>query len=187
MRKPDMQRATTLLMIRKADEDAREISGIASTPTPDRYGDVIESAGAVFSTPLPLLWMHDHTKAIGSVTLGAASTAGVAFAARIAKIDAAGPLKDRVDEAWQSIKTGLLRAVSIGFRPLESEPMKSGGTRFTKWEWLELSLVTIPANPDALITDSREFEPDYVRAFLAEARARQPRLKHAPTPVVRLK
>ena len=43
---------------------------------------------------------------------------------------------------------GML-AASIGFRPTESEPIKTGGVRFTSWELLEFSLVPVPANPDA--------------------------------------
>ena len=73
------------------------------------------------------------------------------FKARIAQLDEPGTLKDRLDEAWQSVKLGLVRAVSIGFRPLEWTQMADGGYRFSKWKWVELSLVTIPANSQATI------------------------------------
>jgi hypothetical protein len=185
----DIVRASTLLMIRSALEDLREISDIASTPmpdpTPDRYGDVIAPLGV---TPLPLLVAHEHTKSIGSVVLGAASKTGIAFKAVIAKIEQAGPLKTLCDDAWASVKNGLLRSVSIGFRPLESTPIQGGGVRFTKWEWLELLLVAISANPDAMITDARAMTPAEaeVERILARERALRARVKHAPSPVVRL-
>ena len=78
---------------------------------------------------------------------------GVKFTARLPKVEEAGALKDRVDEAWQSIKAGLIRAVSIGFRPLADgiEHIKGGGIRFTKTEVYELSLVTVPACSAAVI------------------------------------
>jgi hypothetical protein len=55
------------------------------------------------------------------------------------------------DEAWQLAKHGLRKCVSIGFQPLEYEPLKDGGLRFTRWSWYELSLVSVPANSDAVI------------------------------------
>jgi phage head maturation protease len=55
------------------------------------------------------------------------------------------------DETCALAKAGVLNAVSIGFRPLKSEPLRTGGQKFTKWELLELSIVSVPANPSALI------------------------------------
>ena len=56
------------------------------------------------------------------------------------------------DEAYQLVAEGYLRAVSVGFRPLEWEPMPDGrGTRFTSVELLEISLVSVPANASALL------------------------------------
>jgi phage head maturation protease len=55
------------------------------------------------------------------------------------------------DETCALAKAGVLNAVSIGFRPLKSEPLRTGGQKFTKWELLELSIVSVPANPSALV------------------------------------
>jgi hypothetical protein len=51
--------------------------------------------------------------------------AGIEIEAQIKKIPEPGKLKDRVDEAWQSIKYGLVRGLSIGFKDLESEPIRA--------------------------------------------------------------
>jgi hypothetical protein len=73
--------------------------------------------------------------------------------AKFAQVSEPGRLKDRLDEAWQSVKAGLVRGLSIGFRSLEDANIKDTfGIRFIKWEWLELSAVTIPANVEASIT-----------------------------------
>ena len=48
-------------------------------------------------------------------------------------------------------KTGILGAVSVGFRPIEWTPTRGGGQTFTAWELLELSLCPIPCDPDALV------------------------------------
>jgi hypothetical protein len=48
-------------------------------------------------------------------------------------------------------KAGILGAVSVGFRPLKSEPIRGGDERFTLFELLELSVVTVPCDSDALV------------------------------------
>lgn len=155
-----MNRAYSVLDIKAFDEEARVIEGIASTPTPDRMGDIVEPMGAKFALPMPLLWQHHHDEPVGHVEFAEPTAKGIPFKARIAKIDEPGKLKDRVDEAWQSVKAGLVRAVSIGFRSLEHSVMKDGGYKFASWEWLELSLVTIPANADATIQTIKSIDSE---------------------------
>ena len=43
------------------------------------------------------------------------------------------------------------KGLSIGFRPIEYAYIDEGGVRFTKWEWYELSVVTVPANAEGTI------------------------------------
>jgi hypothetical protein len=54
---------------------------------------------------------------------------------------------DRVKNAWEQ---GVIRAASIGFKPLESVRNEEGGYDHLRWELLEFSLVTIGANQDAV-------------------------------------
>jgi HK97 family phage major capsid protein/HK97 family phage prohead protease len=152
-------RAYSVLEIRSVDEDQRVISGIASTPSTDRMGDIVEPKGATFKLPIPLLWQHKSSEPIGHVIEATVTDAGIAIRAQIAKIADAGKLKDRLDEAWQSIKNRLVRGLSIGFNPIEAADIKgTWGQRFTKWEWLELSAVTIPANIDASIQTVKSYD-----------------------------
>lgn len=146
-----MDRAYSVLTVKAVDDADRVIEGIASTPAPDRAGDIVESQGAEFKLPLPLLWQHQHDKPVGHVEFAKPTKDGIPFRARLANIADAGPLKDLVDTAWQAVKAQLVRGVSIGFRAKEYDFMDDGGIRFSKWEWLELSLVTIPANAEATI------------------------------------
>ncbi|HEY1878418.1 MAG TPA: phage major capsid protein [Caulobacteraceae bacterium] len=151
-------RAYSVLEIRQVQEDARIIEGVASTPTPDRMGDVVNPMGATFAVPMPLLWQHDSGQPIGEVTFAKATPKGIPFRAQLAKLADPGPLKDRLDDAWNSIKIGLVKAVSIGFRATKYAFMDDGGIDFQEWEWLELSAVTIPANADATITTIRSLD-----------------------------
>jgi HK97 family phage prohead protease len=154
--------AYATLNIKNIDNEQRIIEGVASTPTPDRVGDIVEPLGAKFTLPMPLLWQHNSREPIGHVTWAEAREDGIPFRARIAKATEPGKLLDRLDEAWQSIKLGLVAAVSIGFKGIDVEdidPKKPWGPqRFKAWEWIELSAVTIPANTEANIVNIRSID-----------------------------
>lgn len=146
-----MNRAYSLLTVKAVEDDQRVIRGTATTPSPDRMGDIVEPMGVQFANPMPLLHQHDAKLPVGTVTFDKPTKNGITFEAKLPKIDDPGPLKDRVDTAWGEVKAGLVRGVSIGFRPIEYSFMDDGGMRFAKSEILELSLVTVPANGDCTI------------------------------------
>src|SRR5690625_5400726 len=107
--------------VKAINEDRRVVRCIATTPGVDRVGDIIEPMGVSFKNPLAFLWQHKHDQPIGTVRFEQPTDDGIEFEAEIAKTARPGRLKDRLDEAWQSIKLGLVRAVSVGFRPVEYE------------------------------------------------------------------
>jgi len=152
----------TDFQIKAVDDDQRIITGWASTPRPDRSGDVIDPLGATFANPVPLLLGHDNKLPIGEVTFGTPTADGIPFTATLPRIADAGALKDRVDGAWQAIKARLFKAVSPGYRALQNAitPNTHGGVNFLKTEFLELSLVTVPANPGATITNFKAASPE---------------------------
>jgi len=157
-----MNRAYSLLTLKAVDEDKRILTGIATTPTPDRGGDVVEPKGAEFDLPIPFLWQHDSRQPIGHVTKAKVTAAGIEVTVELAKVDEPGKLKDRLDEAWQSIKSGLVKGLSIGFKELEYSRLDDGGYgyRFIRWLWLELSAVTIPANGDCSIQSVKSIDTE---------------------------
>jgi len=147
-----MDLAYALLDVKSVAPDRRTFAGIASTPELDRQGDMVDPAGVTFRNPLPLLFHHDRQQVIGTVRLTRRAD-GIAFEATIPAVDEAGVLKNRVDEAWQSIKAGLYTGVSIGYRILDNgvEYVKGGARKLLKTEICEVSLVAIPANANASI------------------------------------
>ena len=157
-----MNRAYSVLTVKAVDEGARIIRGTATTPRPDRVGDVVEPMGVQFKNPMPLLWQHRHDAPVGLVKFDKPTKDGITFEAELPVIEEAGALKDRVDEAWQSVKAGLVAAVSIGFRPLEYSRMEDGALRFLASEVMELSLVTIPANADATISLIKSLDAEHL-------------------------
>ena len=136
----------------------------------------MESMGARYGALPKLFLYHDTTQPIGSLTSVAPTAKGIPFEARIPKVSEAGIVRDRIDEAVHSIKYDLLSYVSIGFLPQESEPIDPknpyfGGTRFMEWEFLELSVVGVPANPDAVITGIKSLDDEIRRDHAAHLKS----------------
>ena len=148
------------VQIKSLDEEKRTFTGIASTPNQDRAKDVMVPKGANFEVPMPLLFHHDPTKAIGQVISAKVTANGIEVEIHIPEVEEPGVLKDRVDEAYQSLKYDLVKGLSVGFIPNwdEAEMIKGGGIQFNQWEWYELSLVTIPCNRESSTEFSKAFE-----------------------------
>ena len=165
-----VDRAYALLEIKSIEPELRRIRGIASTPELDREGDLFEPAGATFRNPVPLLFHHDQKQPIGTATL-AVTPAGITFEATLPTVDEPGPLKSRVDDAWQCLKAGVLSGASVGYRVLGGgvEYLKGGARRLTRTEICELSLVTIPANANATIR--------LVKSLAANRRSEKPAMR----------
>lgn len=161
-------RAWSLLEVKSVSEEERILRGMATTPTVDRVGDIVEPMGMTMRGAIKLHLYHKHDLPVGHVTFGKPTRKGIPFEATIPDVKEDGTVRDRVNEAWHSVKYRLLDAVSIGFRVLEdgAEVMRSGGYRFKKWEMLELSLVGVPANPDAVITAFKSCNPNMIRSSL---------------------
>lgn len=153
-----MERCFSAIAIKGFDEEQRTIFGVASTPEPDRIGDIVEPLGLKYRNPVSLLWQHRHDSPVGSCSFDRPTKSGVTFTATMPKVSEPGTFRDQVDHAWHAVRHGACRAVSIGFRSIEHEPLPGGGLRFVKAELLELSLVSVPANPGATITEVRAFD-----------------------------
>lgn len=147
-------KATIDLSLKAVSEDERLLEGWATRPDQDRVGDVVMPKGVVYKLPLPFLLDHDHKKNVGEVYKVEVSDKGIRFWARIMKIAEEGEVKQLCDTAWALVKNGLRKSVSIGFLPLDVEQIpNSYGIVVKKWEWFELSAVTVPALASASITN----------------------------------
>ena len=169
--RPGKRFAFSTLELKGFQESAngmRTFEGIASTPAPDRMGDVVEPMGAKFKLPISLLYQHDSQRPIGKITEANVTASGIRVKGVVEALPDPPSLKERLDVAWAEIKSGLVRGLSIGFNPLDMEPLNPkdpwGSQRFKSWEWLELSAVTIPANQDASITAIKSIDERLRRA-----------------------
>jgi HK97 family phage prohead protease len=115
-----------------------------------------------------LLWQHDSSQPIGHVTHAKVSKAGIEIIAKIAK-----GVTAEIDRAWLLIKAGLVPGLSIGFKPIKHEFIKeTKGIRFLKWDFLELSAVTIPANAECTIATVKSIDTAQ-RAVAGQAKLRR--------------
>jgi HK97 family phage prohead protease/HK97 family phage major capsid protein len=142
---------------------------VLSDETPDRMDDVIMADSwdlASFQKNPIALFNHNSNAPIGKWT-------------RVRVVDkqlrghlelAPAGTSDRIDEIRKLIDAGILRAVSVGFRPKESKPRPESdyGVFFTKAELVETSLVSVPANPNALaIAKSLKISPTTIDLVFA--------------------
>jgi HK97 family phage prohead protease len=124
-------------------------------------------------TPIPVLFAHKMDELpVGTTTALAVSDAGIRASWRWLEGD------DRADRVRRAFEQGILTGASIGFRPIEREPNKSGGWIYRKWSLLEWSLCAIPSNPFAtrqlkqlgLLEDTmNEYSPAEIRQMIARA------------------
>ncbi len=164
-----MHRAYSMLTVKSVDHERRTISGVATTPTTDRVGDIVEPMGARYKTPHPLHLYHNTEKPVGTVDFARPTKEGIPFTASLPIVKEPGVVQDRVNEALHSLQYRLLGAVSIGFAPVadQIEVLKGGGLRYKIWDWLETSLVSVPANPDAVLMSFKSMDPVKIRTALS--------------------
>ena len=143
--------------------DARALRFTISTPCVDREQDRIALAGwdlANYRRNPVVLWGHDASR----LPIGRAFDLAIEDAALKASIEfipadtpEAGAFADAV---YRLARNGFLGATSVGFRPVKwdftDDPERGGddwfpGIDFEEQELVELSVVTVPANPDAMI------------------------------------
>ena len=124
---------------------------VMSDETVDRMGDVIEASGwrldNFVKNPIALFG-HDHTFIVGHWTN--VKVQGGKLVGKLNLLPAG--VSERLDEIRAAVEAGVLRAVSVGFTadPEQVERMKTGGLRFRAADLMECSLVSVPANPNAL-------------------------------------
>ncbi|HVJ31654.1 MAG TPA: HK97 family phage prohead protease [Terriglobia bacterium] len=152
-----LQTETELLPVTKdatSGQDVRPVRVIVSTSNVDRMGDIIVQEGidlTGYKANPVVLWSHDPDCPIARAPdIGVANgklTATAMFPAE--------GVDEEADYVYGKIKAGIVNAASIGFNPLEFQPIDPkqpwGGLKFTKSEMLEFSFVSVPANKDCII------------------------------------
>jgi len=134
---------------------AMEFDAIITTNRVDRDGDILEPKGAIPDPAMPLLWQHIPMEPIGKL-LKISQQNSKRVKGRFAIADT--PLGR---DAAELVEFGALR-ISHGFIPTDFEERKNGkkddangeflGWHITAYEIIEVSLVSVPSNTDAVVT-----------------------------------
>lgn len=147
-------------LVKKYYEDHEEQQSdiytfVVSTPEVDRYGTIIIPSGinytAYLNNPIVLAQHNADEWPIGKC---------LGFMMNGENLEATLQLHRITDEACEVadlVAAGYVKAVSVGIIPTESEEQTIDGkkvTVYTKSELVEFSVVSIPANRDALIKKS---------------------------------
>lgn len=134
----------------------------------DQGMDVVERGAFTKSLgrrKVKLLWQHDQNEPIGVWDEISEDERGLRVKGRV--------LKDvqRGAEAQALMRAGAIDSMSIGYRTIEATEEAGGRVRkLLEIDLFEISLVTFPALPDALVTDVKSIktEREYER-FLRDA------------------
>ncbi len=158
----------------KADPtpDVRRMTFTISTGTVDRDGDILDPGGwdtSQFMTNPVVLFAHDYhslpvAKAVGMSHTDTALIATTEFPAKGTYAFA--------DTVYDMLKSGFLNATSVGFKPTDSVPLekeRGSGFHHRKNQLMEFSIVPIPSNPEALVSQ-RSAAPEQVKAWTKELR-----------------
>jgi len=148
--------------MQKSEGDAGTISGYFSTydRIPDSYGDVI-AKGAFTETiqkrkesghPFPLCWNHDLNMIIGSV-----DPVDIEDTDKGPMMTAKFFNSELAQEKREIVKSGVVFQFSYAYDILEAGPTElEDGTKaneLRKLDLFEISIVPIPANQNAVMTD----------------------------------
>lgn len=152
---PSTIRTAIPLQLKSLNDEERTIEFVGSTNAKDRYGDVIEQnweLGNFIKNPV-VPWGHNYSMPPVAMALEVGYINGnLTFTAKFATKEE----YEWADTIYKLYKGGYLRAFSVGFIPLEYEGDWMTGYTFTKCELLEVSCVTVPANPEALVLAYKE-------------------------------
>lgn len=166
----------------KSAEDTGTISGYFTTydRIPDAYGDII-APGAFTDTvkareesghPFPLCWNHDLNQIIGKVDSIEDTEKGPLIVASFFDTPLA-------QEKREIVKSGVVYQFSFAYDVQEAEEVElEDGTKaneLRKLDLFEVSIVPIPANPRAEVTDvksgrrNRKSDEDIIKQIISLA------------------
>lgn len=133
-----------------------EVEVVMSTAALARDGHILLPQGCRIdnyrANPI-VLWSHDPDKPIGNAENISIEPEQIRACIKFAPLG----ISRKADEVRGLMKSGVVRAVSVGFDPIDGEPLDprrpKGGQRFTDWELLELSAVSVPSDTGAMVTN----------------------------------
>lgn len=155
--------------LKAKEDDAGMIAGFFSTydEEPDSYGDIIRP-GAFTETiakrkesghPFPLCFNHDFSAIIGAVDVIEDTEKGPYIEAHFLETEQAQDVR-------KMLQSGAIYQFSFAYdtlgeeKPTDEQKAKGIYNVLTKLEVFEISVVTVPANQNAVATEVKSIEPE---------------------------
>lgn len=147
----------TKVLALEGEAGKRSLDFAISTQSINRYGDTVANDGwrlDNFRKNPVVLWAHDNSM----LPIGKASDIRVDGSALKSRITftTAGDIRFN-DNVFNMLRDGFLSAVSVGFVPIKFSYSKDKNRPFgidiLEQELLEISVVTVPANPNTLVEE----------------------------------
>ena len=149
--------------IKAVDKQNRTIEMIGSTENADRVGDRMFMSGVQLQNYLKnpvVLANHNYGSDEKPTVIGKALEVRVQDNQLLFKIQFAET--DNAMDWFYLYANGYMNASSIGFTPIEYTANDFGGYDFTQWELLELSLVAVPCNQNAI---QRAYKEGHIKSL----------------------
>lgn len=166
--------------LRAAEGDERSFDVIASTETIDSYGDIVKANWRLSRYASNPIVLFGHNARDASCVIGSASDVRVEDGALRARLTLVGEdVNPEAERVLRLMRAKVLRGISVGFRAHSYRWEKVNGVEVLVLddnELFEISVVSIPANPDALAQLHAKARQEY------EARSAQREPEPHPEP-----
>lgn len=189
--------------LRVLDKAERSIEVVASTEALDAHGDVVKQFWDLkrYNANGPALWNHNQFESsaysfggavrpedLMPVGKGVAQVEGNKLTATLTLVKGTAEEEPLVDKLWRRIEQGVIKAVSVGFRPGAITKIQNAAGVTTHYELgtverpnelMEISFVAMGSNPEA-VAKSVAWEREQLRHLVAPMAAEggaQPKAK----------
>lgn len=147
-------------LVAKAAGKPRTYRFVASTPNVDRAGDTIQpnwNLDGFRRTGMPILLGHDYS----GFPVGRGVSIGVEGRNLVVEIEfAKAEDYPTAGICERLVQSGFMNSVSVGFRPVKWEYLERG-MNITEAELLEVSIVAVPMNAEAVLLSKGLVRPVY--------------------------
>lgn len=154
-------------LLKAVDSESMIVRGVVgSTGSIDRHGESINPMGWKLENYLKnpvVLWGHDYR----ALPIGKAIKVWIEKGQLMFDIQLSKTLEE-AKKVWGLIQEEIVRSVSVGFIPLKLD--ETGEYTWAEQELLELSFVTVPANPEALTPEQKSLLSNVEELFKLKAK-----------------
>ena len=153
---------TSKFQVKESNDESRTVKGYASVfSNLDSDNDVIKkgsfnrtikSWGPEGKDRIKLVAQHDISRPVAKMTVLKEDGNGLYMEAKF------GTHRDGEDY-YRMAKEGIINEFSVGFVPVQKEQNEKGGYDISEIKLYEVSMVTVAANDEAIVTDVKSSDP----------------------------